>query len=494
VTADQAPRWVPDDPSAGAELLARAFHAAPNGFLLVDLTGRIVAVNTELEIMFRVRPGSLVGERIESLIPVSQRDGHRQFREAFMAHPTRRAMGGDRVLYARRSDGQEFPVEIGLNPLEGPQPMVLASVVDISERVALEQTFRGLFENTPFGLLIVDDRGQISLANRALAETLGHAPSSLVGQPLEQLLPERHRSRHGALMAGYHASGAARMMGQGRDLTALHRDGTEVSVEIGLNRVRWKGEMMTLVVVSDISRRKRLELELRQAHANLEEFTYVASHDLRSPLRGIADLIEWIQGDLGDQAPAPVVKNLGRVTLRLARMERLIDDLLSYARAGRAATEHVTVDMAALVRDILEIQPVPEGFTIAIDAPVAAFQATRVPLETALRNVIANAIKHHDRPGGHVEVRARADDSFCEISVIDDGPGIPPAAQPRMFKLFQTLTASQRGGTGIGLALTKRIVEVHGGHVAISSPVANGRGAMFRIWWPRFPRRRHDER
>jgi PAS domain S-box-containing protein len=493
LTADKVPALVPGDAAPGVELLARAFQAAPNGFLLVDRAGRILAANSELEAMFNVRPGTLIGERVEALIAESQRDAHRQLREQFAAQPTRRAMGGDRVLYARRPDGHEFPVEIGLNPLDGPPPMVLASVVDISERVALEQTFRGLFENSPFGLLIVDDRGQIALSNRALGEVLGYAPSALAGQPLDALLPERYRQRHGALMAGYRASGGARTMGQGRDLSALHRDGSEVPVEIGLSRVRWQGQTMTLVVVSDIGRRKRMELDLRQANANLEEFTYVASHDLRSPLRGIADLIEWIQADLGDQAPPSVVNNLGRVSVRIAKVERLIDDLLSYARAGRAATEYVRVDVAALVREILEIQPIPAGFTIAIDAAVAPFHATRVPLETVLRNLIANAIKHHDRPGGHVEVRARADDSFCEISIIDDGPGIPPAAQARVFKLFQTLTTSQRGGSGIGLALTKRVVEVHGGRIELGSPVADGRGAVFRIWWPRFPRRTHDE-
>jgi PAS domain S-box-containing protein len=492
VIADDAIASLPGD-AVSDELLAHAFHAVPNGVLLADRSGRIVAANAALEAMFGVAPGALVGQRVESLLPAALRDAHRQLRDQFMARPTRRAMGGDRVLYARHADGHEFPVEVGLNPLDGPRPLVLASVIDITERVALEQTFRGLFENSPFGLLIVDDRGSIALVNRVVGEALGYPASALAGQPIEQLLPERHRARHGALMRGYHAMGRARMMGEGRDLTALHRDGTELPVEIGLSRVRWTGQTMTLVVVSDISRRKRLELELRQANADLEEFTYVASHDLRSPMRGIADLVEWIQADLGDDAPPPVANNLGRVSVRIAKMERLIDDLLSYARAGRAATEYVTVEVAALVREIVEIQPVPDGFAIAIDAPVPGFQATRVPLETALRNLIANAIKHHDRAAGRVEVRAREDDSFCEISVIDDGPGIPAAGQPRIFKLFQTLTRSQRGSTGIGLALTKRIVEVHGGRIEVSSPVDAGRGTAFRIWWPRFPRRMHDE-
>jgi len=493
----------PPGPPAGpsAELLARAFNAAPNGFVLVGREGLIVAANTALETMFGHAAGSLVGQTLELLLPGALREAHVGLRTAFFDRPEPRAMGAGRVLYARRADGHEFPVEIGLNPVSGPEgPLVLASVVDISERLALEWAFRGLFDASPYGLLIVDDSGRIVMANRVLAESLGHTTAALVGRPLELLLPERYRGRHGALMAGYRATGEARMMGRGRDLTALHADGTELPVEIGLSRVRWQRQAMTLAAVSDISVRKRLELELRQANANLQEFTYVASHDLRSPLRGIADLVEWINGDLSamDSAMPPEVRrNLDRISQRIERMERLIDDLLSYARASRAATEYTPVDLGALVRGILDIQPLPAGFTITLDLPVAPFLATRTPLETVLRNLLSNAVKHHDRDSGHIRVSARHDDSYCEISVCDDGPGVPVTARERIFKLFQTLSARERGGSGIGLALTKRLVEVHGGRIELESPVpamaGAGRGACLRFWWPRFARRTSDE-
>jgi signal transduction histidine kinase len=203
--------------------------------------------------------------------------------------------------------------------------------------------------------------------------------------------------------------------------------------------------------------------------------------------------VEWIEGDLGDNPPAEVVKNLARVSQRIHRMERLIDDLLSYARAGRAATDYVRITLDTLLHDALELQPLPAGFTLESDLAASPFQATRVPLETALRNLISNAVKHHDRGTGVIRISAREDDNHCIISVSDDGPGVPAAAQERIFKLFQTLTASTRGGSGIGLALTKRVIEVHGGRIELVSPVADGRGACFRFWWPRFPRRSSDE-
>ena len=495
-----APRAVTEHPAPGPaapgpslDLLARAFNAAPNGFVLVGRDGVIVAANTALETMFGHAPGALVGRPLEGLLPDTAREAHVVLRGAFFERPEPRAMGAGRVLFARRADGQDFLVEIGLNPLSGPHgPLVLASVVDISERLALESAFRGLFDASPYGLLIVDDAGRIVMANRVIAESLGHTPAALGGQPLETLLPERYRGAHGGLMASYRATGEARMMGRGRDLTALHSDGSELPVEIGLSRVRWQRQMMTLAAISDISVRKRLELELRQANADLQEFTYVASHDLRSPLRGIADLVEWINGDL-IEPPSEVRRNLERIGQRIGRMERLIDDLLSYARAGRAATKFTQVELGALVRGILEIQPLPAGFELTLDLAVAPFPATHTPLETVLRNLLSNAVKHHDRSNGHIRVSARNDDSFCEISVADDGPGIPVIANDRIFKLFQTLTARESGGSGIGLALTKRLVEVHGGRIEVQSPLQDGRGACLRFWWPRFPRRTSNE-
>ena len=482
------------------DLLAQAFHAAPNGFVLVDSGGRIVAANAALATMFGLAIDELVGLALESLLPDSARHAHVRLREAFFEAPEPRAMGAGRVLFGRHANGHEFPVEIGLNPLPSPQgPLVLASVVDISERLALDWAFRGLFDDSPCGLLIVDEDGRIAMVNKVLAESLGYAPAQLVGEPLFTLLPQRYRDRHDALMAGYRRTGESRMMGQGRDLTALHADGTELPVEIGLSRVHWQRRPMTLAAVGDISVRKRLELQLRQANANLEEFSYVASHDLRSPLRGIADLVEWIGDDLGKDAPASVKRNLDRVSQRIDRMERLMDDLLSYARAGRAATEYTLVDIGVLVRGILEMQPAPAGTAVELDLAIEPFLATRTPLETALRNLLSNAVKHHDRPVGRIRVSARHDDTYCRIDVSDDGPGVPAAAHERIFKLFQTASAAEHGGSGIGLALTKRSVEVHGGRIELISPLEEPsqggppRGACFRVLWPRFPRRTSDD-
>jgi PAS domain S-box-containing protein len=360
-----------------------------------------------------------------------------------------------------------------------------------------DEAFRLFFEASPYGQVLVDADGRIVLVNRALQHLVGHRAEDLVGRPIGVLLPERHRVGHVELVHGYFEDPQVRMMGSGRDLAALNADGTEIPVEVGLSWLPWDGAEHAVATVADISTRSRLEHQLRRANAGLEEFLYVASHDLRSPLRGIRDLLDWVREDLGEGddvlALVGVRRNLDRIEVRIDRMQALMDALLAYATSGadgRAMPgEWTRVDVADIVHGLLELDPVPAGFEVRVEVTVEPFLAVRTPLETMLRNLVANAVKHHDRKVGLIVVRARPDGSDCLLEVADDGPGVPPAAHERIFRLFQTLSDDEgprRGG--IGLALVKRIVGAHGGRIEVQSQVGV-RGTTFRVWWPRFPRR-----
>lgn len=480
-------------PGDGESLLAQVVESAPNGVVMIDGSGRIVLVNAELERMFGYSRAELLDRPIEKLLPERFRATHIGMRTGYWQEPRPRAMGAGRELFGLRADGAEFPLEIGLNSIDTVRgTMVLASIVDISARKRVESSFRNIVDAAPYGMVIVDANGRIVLCNSRIERMFGYDRTELLGQSLEMLLPARYRAGHLQLRESYRSAPAPREMGAGRDLMALHKDGREFPVEIGLNPVLGDEGMLALAAVIDITRRKQMELELRQANANLEEFTYVASHDLKSPIRGIGDLVEWIAEDLGDQKPAEVQHNLERVAIRVKRMENIIEDLLAYARAGRACAEMVTVDPQELIAAILEIEPAPPAFDVAVNIRAAPFKAAKTPLETVLRNLVANAIKHHDQQQGQIAVSVEEEDQYCVFSVADDGPGIPRKAQERVFRMFQTVSTAERAGSGIGLALTKRLVEAHGGRIALESRDGE-RGATFRFWWPRFERRTANE-
>jgi PAS domain S-box-containing protein len=187
----------------------------------------------------------------------------------------------------------------------------------------------------------------------------GYTRAELIGAPLEMLLPERFRATHDSYRRDFIASPSTRQMGVGRDLTARRKDGSEFPVEIGLNPVPGEDSGMVLAAVSDITRRKSMELELRQAYGSLEELRYAVFHGVRSPLRGIADLVGWIEEDLGKSLSPEVARNFGRIDERMLRLEQNLDDLLTYARADTTPVEAVGVDPQALLAEILETQTVP---------------------------------------------------------------------------------------------------------------------------------------
>jgi len=346
-----------------------------------------------------------------------------------------------------------------------------------------------IVEAAPCGMVMIDAEGAIVLVNPQAESMFGYARAELLGSGLEILLPERFRSGHEQHRQHFAGAPSMRQMGVGRDLTARRKDGSEFPVEIALNPVPGDGDGLVLAAVSDITRRKAMQLELRQANANLEEFTYAASHDLKSPLRGISDLVEWIVEDLGGAEPQEVSRNLGRIRDRIHRLERVIDDLLAYARAGTAFTDPVHVDLEDLLAGILELLPRPAGFTVSVQIKAKAFVTNKAPLESVLRNLIGNAIKHHDLPAGRIDIGIADVGRYCVFTVADDGPGIPLDSQDRVFRIFQTLATETREHSGIGLALSKRLVEAHGGWIKLDS-TTGARGTTFHVWWPRFQYRK----
>jgi PAS domain S-box-containing protein len=226
-----------------------------------------------------------------------------------------------------------------------------------------------------------------------------------------------------------------------------------------------------------------------EAYRELDQFAYVASHDLKAPLRGIANLAQWIQDDLGDALNGESAEHLRLLQGRVHRMESLIDGILAYSRAGRVRNAPEPVDTGVLVREVIELLAPPAGVTIEVPEQLPTLWAERVPLQQVFLNLLGNALKFGSAECPdvtiHLECRDLGDD--VEFAVRDNGPGIAPEYHDRIWGIFQTLAARDKvEGTGIGLSVVKKVVESRGGRVALES--APGRGATFRFTWPRTPR------
>lgn len=248
------------------------------------------------------------------------------------------------------------------------------------------------------------------------------------------------------------------------------------------------GEVIGILSLAmDITDRRALQQELSRSNQDLEQFAYVASHDLKAPLRAIEILVEWLQEDLSTYTGGEVQQNLGLLKRRAARLHRLLDDLLAYSRAGRKPGEVDDVDSRLLVEDLFTLLAPPATMTLTADLSLPTLYAYHAPLEQVLRNLINNAIKHH--PTGIGAIRVYAQDKTDEVlfAVEDDGAGIPAEFSEKIFQMFQTLKPRDEiEGSGMGLAIVKRVVEWHGGKIWFHGG-PGGCGTVFKFTWKKLP-------
>lgn len=229
------------------------------------------------------------------------------------------------------------------------------------------------------------------------------------------------------------------------------------------------------------AQRARLET-LERGDRELEELVAVASHDLRSPLRAIAQISQWIQEDAGHLLPEESREHLDLLRGRARRLDRMIEAMLTWLRAGLGAPPAEEVDVGELVAAVVDALRPPAGFTVVVAPDLPRLLTPPEPLRQVFYNLIDNAIKYHDRPRGRVEISHRSRGAMHEFTVTDDGPGIPPAQHARAFRVFQTLAPRDEiEASGVGLALVSRLVRRYGGTISL---VSEGRGATFQFTWP----------
>ncbi|KFZ36810.1 histidine kinase [Shewanella mangrovi] len=355
--------------------------------------------------------------------------------------------------------------------------------------LANEERFRLVIEASPSALVMINAQGVMTLVNAHAEQLFKYSRDEMLGKSVSMLLPSGLREQHGQHIAQYLRRPDAKAMSQRTDLKGMCSDGSFVEIEVGLTPIMFSDGQAVLATINDVSERKQAERErerytseLERINGELDSFAYIASHDLKSPLRGIEQLSDWLTEDLADHGSETVHKYLGLIRNRVQRMVNLLDGLLAFSRVGRIDAELVETDTAQLVKDVFALVNTKPAFELYIETDMPLLVTAKVPLELVFRNLINNAIKHHDQSLGVIRVGSELQGTQWLFYVADDGPGIPERFQQKVFDIFQTLRPRDEvEGSGMGLSLVRKSVESLGGKIWIES---EGRGCCFKFTWP----------
>ena len=344
-----------------------------------------------------------------------------------------------------------------------------------------------ILDAIPFPVMYIRANGSVEFTNAAFRKATGMTEREAEGRHVENVLSSRERD-NGAwafmeCLKGRRVSREGETATPGRPVRYCRYVYEPVRGEDG-------GVAGVCCTVVDLTHIKEAEqaltashAELARSNADLEQFAYVASHDLKAPLRAIEVLVGWLSEDLAGFREGDVQENLIMLKQRTARLNQLLDDLLEYSRAGRRVGEQSLVNCEELVKDICTMLDVPRHFSVRTDGHLPMLSTHATPLEQVLRNLISNAIKHHPGPSGEVEVSAERRADAYVFSVRDDGAGIPEEYAQRVFEMFQTLKPRDEiEGSGMGLAIVRRIIEWQGGKVWFE-PAPGGSGTVFKFEW-----------
>ena len=383
---------------------------------------------------------------------------------------------------------------------EGAPARILGTCLDMTEaRRAQEGLIRlaAIVQDSSDAMYTKSVDGRITEWNPAAERLYGWTREEILNKPIQTLVPEDRVEEEKGILARV-------MLGERIppfETERLRKDGSCFPVSISVSPLRNEASRIigASTVARDITERRQQERELAaRAHAlarltealarsnrELDQFAYITSHDLKAPLRGIANLSRWIEEDAAAQLSDESRQHLELLRGRVLRMEALIDAILEYSRVGRVRTQPAAVDVGQLLAEVVDLLAPPPGFRIEAAGTLPTVVTERMRLQQVLMNLLSNAVKHHHRKeNARVVVSAEDVGAFVRFRVQDDGPGIPARFHEKIFVLFQTLEPRDKvEGTGIGLALVKKIVEGYGGSIAVESEP--GRGSAFIFTWPK---------
>lgn len=346
------------------------------------------------------------------------------------------------------------------------------------------------------GIITTNSEGIITAYNPACEAIFGYNNEEVIGQTINTIIPGAYNHKTKKFLENFNTNSnidIPQLVSKIIEIQASHKNGTLFPVELSFSEILLEdGTYLYSCFVRDISAKKEQDKEreelikaLEYSNKELDQFAYVACHDLKAPLRVIDNSSKFLEEDLEEYLSKENRKDMNLLRNRVLRMEKLLDDLLTYSKVGREKVKQEIISGEDMIHDTILLLSPPENFTITVNNHFKSMQTNRMPLKQILHNLVNNAIKHHGKETGTINIVLEEGNSdYYAIKVIDDGVGIPAEFHEKVFKMFQTLKPrDQVEGSGMGLALILKIVQHIGAKIELSSEV--GKGCCFTLWWPK---------
>src|SRR3954469_25938499 len=454
-------------------------RSAVDAIVLIDSRGRIEAFNPAAERLFGYSEAEVLGQNVSMLMPQPYRGEHDGYLGRYLATGEKKIIGSGREVTGQRRDGTTFPLHLSVGETEVDGEQKFTGIIhDLSSRVTLEERlrasearWRSVIDSAVDGVIVIDVTGCIESFNPAAERLFGYTEAEVLGKNVNILMPSPYHEEHDGYMSRYLTSGDAKIIGIGREVSGKRRDGTVFPLHLSVGEMSVNGERKFTGILHDLSARIRIEERLREqtALARLGEMAAVIAHEVKNPLAGVRGAIQVIGGRLPKDSPGAAVAT--EIISRIDALNDLMKDLLLFARPPQPRP--APVDLTGLVKvtaDLLSGHPGLKTVAIAVEGGVPPVLADAELLKIVFQNLLVNAAQAmHGR--GNIAVVIGMVDGNCRVTVRDSGPGIPPDVRQRIFTPFFTTKAR---GTGLGLATARRIVEAHGGSIAIACPPEGG--------------------
>lgn len=485
--------------------------AAVDAIITIDEHGSVESLNPSAEQMFGYSAAELFGRNVNVLMPEPYHREHDGYLANYRATGQKKIIGVGREVVGRRKDGSTFPMHLAVSELRlGNRRMftgIARNITDLKHAIRQledsEARTRAILDTAVDAIITIDEHGIIESLNPAAERLFGYAAADMIGQNVNVLMPEPYHHEHDGYLAQYRATGQKKIIGIGRQVVGLRKDGTTFPMDLAVSEVRLLDRRLFTGIVRDISERTKVEDELRYSAAQLQErnseltrsnqelddFAYIASHDLKEPLRGIHNYSTFLIQDYEDKLDEEGKSKLQTLKRLTQRMENLLDSLLEFSRVGRVDLAIGNIDLDALVAEVLDsLQITLKEQAIAVRKPkqLPILQCDRVRLGEVFRNLITNAMKYNDKPDKWIEIGLDQELAAAAPPVFyvrDNGIGIREKHFESAFRIFKRLHSRDKfgGGTGVGLTIVKKIVERHGGRIWVESKLGEGTTFKFTL-------------